>query len=182
MINLLPSNNLSVLKKEYLNRVVTVGVVLTAVVVVIVLVVSTTIFLVLSLKEKSLVRELGGVPTENKSENFEQVSSYVTGLNTNISIINSLNNKISLQAVLDLIMAYKIDGIRIQSPNFDNSGSENQGVTIKGQFTSRKVFLDYVEKLKQSTQVVSVNSPVDNLIKEKAGSFSLELKLKTNQL
>ena len=182
MVNLLPQNNLSALKKEYLNRLVTVVAVLLALVVVVVLIISATIYVTLSLKEKSLINEIGGSSLEAKNNNFEQVANSIADINANILMINTIDKKTSFQSVLDLVLGSKMAGISIQSLNFDNTGGENQRLSIKGQFNNRKVFIDYVDGLRKDPRVSAVNSPVDNLIKEVAGSFSLDLKLKTNQI
>ncbi len=181
MVNLLPPKNLAALKKEYLNRLVTVVAVLLASVVVIVLIISVTIYLILSLKEKSLISEIGGASLGAKNNNFEKVASSIADVNTNILLVNNISNKTTFQAVLDLILASKTSGINVESLELDNSEGENQRLTIKGRFNNRKVFIDYVDVLRKDPRVKSINSPVDNLIKEVAGSFSLDLKIKTNQ-
>lgn len=180
MVNLLPPNNLLALKKEYLNRLVTVGSALLASVVMIIFVISITTYFILVLKEKSLIGEMGGASIQAKSNNFEQVAKAVSDTKVNILMINNINNQTSFRTVLDLILSSKTSGISIQSISFDNSEGANRGLLIKGQFNKRKVFIDYVDSLRKDPRVSSVNSPVDNLIKEVAGSFSLDLKFKSN--
>ncbi len=108
------------------------------------------------------------VPIKQKTE--------ITKINENINqLIQIQKDYIKWSRVLKNFFELTPPGIKLQTVQFDR---ENGIIQINGFAKTRKAFLEYKDKLKDSDMTGKINSPIANLLHRKNFNFNLSAELK----
>lgn len=181
MINLLPFENRSEIKKEYLARL--------AAIMFFCLFFSALIAIALLLPALFLVN--------SQEQNYERQISLserrlaLSGVAGMLPAAKELNLKLELfenrkknageiTPVIEKIINRRPWGVKLNGFLYDNlmKQSGERGILIKGSSVSRKYLLEFIDVLKKSGDFKEIKSPASNLLKGKNVEFNIFISLK----
>lgn len=175
MINLLPKDQLAAIKSDYYRRRLTVfGALILAWVLIVALCLSALLILARSDRQilagqitaqQQLLTAADGGSTERLSRLAQDLATITTAERA----------RVLPSRIWQPVLAAKPAGVKIDRLEFDFSGAPT--VDLAGVADSRRVLLDFLEKLRADATFSAVDSPASNLIKETNVSFALKLHL-----
>lgn len=180
MINLVPHTTLQIIKRRYYARIGIIVLVLMMVWLLAILIVLSTIGGVLYFNKQSLDSRAEAVQV--KSAELATITGQTeTALQYAMSVIK-LGSTPSVHTMLVDILAVPHQGIRITAISVArNEVGPTTGVTLQGVFAKREDLVGFVDTLRQQQRVERVLSPVENLIKESNGQFSVTVVMTAPQ-
>lgn len=174
MINLLPQEHQSNLKKEYSHRRITLVFIGLFCVGVAGLVTLFPAYLLSLQKEQEISNEdkASGIDLRNT---ISDLNKTIDTLRNDTSLVISQSSDARVGAVFADIMSKSSQGIIIKSFLYKKQGKEVLKVTVVGVAKTRDDLLSFTKELENLTMFDHVNVPVSNFAKEKNIEFSLDL-------
>ncbi len=176
MINLIPNEEKKKIRKDFYVRVVIVSFFVLGIGILI-----SNFMLIPALFYSSLEKKLVGDhfnQNQNKLnlETSEDNKALIENLENKISIIKNAqkNNFLVSERVINILLAKKTEGIKINEINF-TSNEKGRSINIRGQALSREKLLLFKKNLEKDINFTKVDLPVSNFIKSTDIEFSLVL-------
>jgi len=130
----------------------------------------------LTFQEKELRREAAVLGESSRLEEFRGLEADIKDFNdTLVEFEKAGMADLSRSDILKDIVARSPFSIKYRTLVYD---AKERHVTINGEALARKDLLGFIEKLKESTFVERVDSPISNLLEERNVIFSLTIFLK----
>jgi len=177
MINLLPWSKQKQIQREYLYRVLVLGVILTVVALVLLVVVFGTFDFILSSEEKQLMSRRG----------MEEISLEVKD---NIAVVGDLEKKLAIlsrdrkpgPAFSEIILlALQDKGVGVAIKEVTVTNQEDTKLEVRGVAKTRENFVNYLNVLENTEMFASVDSPISNLSKSTNINFSISIVIKKHE-
>lgn len=177
MINLVPPTTLRVVKNRYRERVVIVVLVLVAVWLAASIVVLATLWGVLYFNTQSLQSRTGGLVGATSSE-LAAVTARTEEVLKEAALVAEFGESVPVHQALSRVLATPHPGVKIEHIAIQTAGVEpGLVVTLKGVFLSRQNLVTFVDRLRQNPFTARVEAPVENLVNETNGPFTITIMI-----
>lgn len=178
MSNLLTEKQKTVIKREYLTRLVSLILFMAALLGVFFLAYIIPYYFSVSKKEALVTEQFGSVISIENEENVgESVSRIVNRTLDQVKIIELFTkDTVEPSIVFTKIIASKNDSIKINKLTFSRSTKDKSQLTVSGISRDRDGLVDFIQALKTTGGFTSVDSPISDFAKENNISFTVNLK------
>jgi hypothetical protein len=179
-MNLLPIEDQLIFKKEFKKKAILIAglFIFFAEIVFLILLLPSYIFL--TVKAENFNRELAIINRSPVFKRVEEIKYEMSDLNSKINLFLEQKKDIKdISAVFKNLVSVKPLGVTINFLDYKKQDKKNarDTVLVRGEAASRKIFLDFLEKLKKDKNIMDINSPVSNLLKESDIKFSFTIFL-----
>ncbi len=177
MINLLAPEDKKVLVGEYRRHKLVVGGVLWFFVSSAAVIIFTSLYIVLYFDQREVVLNLAKIKQEYEAVASDVSERSITTVNQQAELLLSPASLLPT-VLLDKLVSLRPTGVLISNIAYKPAGEEII-VNLNGQANSRQDFLRLLSNLQSESTFTTVDSPVDNLIRERNVQFSLVIHLKS---
>ncbi|MCR4283885.1 MAG: hypothetical protein NUV64_01005 [Parcubacteria group bacterium] len=176
MINLLPTGDKIINKKDYLSRLFIVAGILVFSIIAITFALSLPIFFSLFFEERDLSNQFNIIMQGDSSVEADKIYAELDILNKKFSLYEKNNEEIKhISILIEKIIALKTSGIRINYFKYEKD--KNDKIIITGESKNRSDFVDFRKKLEDDESFGVVSSPLSNLLKENDIKFTMTIEL-----
>jgi len=176
MINLLPTEDKIINKKDYLIRLFSVVGILVFIIIAISFVLSLPIFLSLFFEERDISAQLDVLKLRDSSIEADNIYKDLDILNKRLSLYEKNNDEVRQVSILiERIISLKTSGIKI---NYFKYEKDKDGkLMITGKSDKRSDFVGFKKRLETDEMFSVVSSPLSNLLKENDIIFTMTIEL-----
>lgn len=176
MINLLPAEDKTINKKDYLSRLFVVVGILFFIIVTIAFVLFLPVFFSLFFEKKDLAIQLNVIKQGDSSVEAEKIYADLDVLNTKLFLYEKNNDEVrQVSTLMEKIISFKTDGISLSYFKYEKD--KNGKIVIMGKSASRSEFVNFKKKLEDDKSFSAVSSPLSNLLKETDINFTITIEL-----
>ncbi len=178
MINLLPPEKIKQVFHDYLSRrrLVAVGLFLSLVIIILILL--ATAYVLIKADAVALERALQAERSAVSSAESEELKSRVTDLKQRSGIIlEAISPSLELSFLLERIINQLPEGVKITQFNYERVGVDEVNLRLEGFSDWRQNLLDFVAILDGDDVFTTIESPVSNLIKDRASPFVIIINI-----
>ncbi|MCF7836044.1 MAG: hypothetical protein K9M15_02900 [Candidatus Marinimicrobia bacterium] len=176
MINLLPSQNKKLAKKETTRRFFVVLSFSFLILLLIKILFSLSIFSYLVIMEKTIENQLSSTEKIAQLKMIEKLENDATEINNTLFALETIGEKSHLFSK-DLEEIIEVCPSSVSINTLSLEAGENTKITFGGKAKTRNNLLDFFEKLKLNNRFKEVVLPVSSLLAEKDVDFSIAIEI-----
>ncbi|MEK7552772.1 MAG: hypothetical protein AAB505_01545 [Patescibacteria group bacterium] len=180
MINLLLPDDQKKRRVEHHHRLLVVSGNLTLALLVIILLVVVSLYWIVHSKRVEVEKNLVGTKQQMVEADTAKLEAEVKKINERIKHLQTNQSTVTPSLILDRLISYR-QGISLQQITYLSKSGAPIAVELVGQSETRPGWLNYLERLQADPLFVEIESPVRNLIQEKNPTFTLSLKINSDQ-
>lgn len=174
MINLLPEKFKKELLTDYRLRIFVVFSLLLSFVLFIGLVMMVVFYFVLMIRSESLDNFLTG--SDSDYANLVNMERQLSLDSKRVDLVMaSADNYFSPSIVMKDVLSVVTSGISISNIRVESIGRNELQIAVNGLASTRSELIALIENLRSKSNIISVDSPVSNLIRETDSVFSIKI-------
>jgi hypothetical protein len=179
MINVLPQNEKSVLRKEYIIRLATLCIFLFTIIILAASFLLVPAYVLSKNKISAYEIELQKYNESNSNNSANNLSSIVSDINQNLEILNkNKQTKVLTEDIFGVVLSAKPKGVKIKNMSYAVTPENINTIQINGQAADRASLRAFEDSLKNDIRVESTKLPVSSFTKRTDIDFSLSVNLK----
>lgn len=177
MINILPIEERKKVIRDYKDRRLVVASIIIIIAMLISFILLTSLMGILILRKRSLDASFASQEIEQKF-NLPAILNEVKIANQQAEIILAAKQEGFKPApILVLLNNNLTDQITVRKINFTPQDKNQIILVVEGRSATRKVLLEFIERLKKETAFIEIDSPISNLIREYDNDFKMTIKI-----
>lgn len=180
-INLLPQDYQKDSRRELIRRLIAVGGVALFLVLAANLVLISPLWLLFSLEEKELGRQLEAIKSSPAFGRVAEIEKDIKDLNEAVALFKARESeRFGITQALESIIQNKPEGVKIESFYFSSAKEappQPARISVFGKARNREALIMFTQKNEADPFFASVQSPISNLLKDSDFDYSLILDI-----